>query len=184
MNQQHNSKNQECFSTICISQEEHLIYYLHVLHLQFSVGGYKSSANHTQYREQKTEVSETGFSNSRNCLVALKHLPEKLRQVIQNSSVFKGTTPSLSQKQSGQPVKGSDSPHLLHSDEVPPGVLQQLLAFPTLEECNLLEQAQKRAMKMIKGLEHLSQEDRLRETGMLRLKRKRLQGNFTAPSIT
>lgn len=133
---------------------------------------------------KKPEVSETGFSNSRNCLVALKHLPEKLRQVIQNSSVFKGTTPSLSQKQSGQPVKGSDSPHLLHSDEVPPGVLQQLLAFPTLEECNLLEQAQKRAMKMIKGLEHLSQEDRLRETGMFRLKRKRLQGNFTAPSIT
>jgi len=84
--------------------------------------------------------------------------------------------PGLHQKKRGQQIEGGDPAPPLCTGEVSPGVLCPDVESSVQEEYNidLLGRVQKRAARMIQGMEHLSCEDKLRELGLFSLQKRRL----------
>ena len=86
--------------------------------------------------------------------------------------------PGLHQKKCGQQVEGSGPASLLCTGEASLEVLSRCPQYR--RDVDLLECIQRRATKMMEGMEHLPSEDRLRELGPFILEKERFWGYLKA----
>lgn len=74
-------------------------------------------------------------------------------------------------------VKGGDPVPLLCVGETSPGVPNSDMESSVKRDIDQLKHIQRKAMKMIHGMEHLFPKDQLKELGLLSLKKRKIQEN-------
>lgn len=91
--------------------------------------------------------------------------------------------PGLQPEQHSQQGEGGDLAPLLCAGEASPGALRPKWSPQYSRDMEPLEHVQKRATKMLQGMEHLSYEDRLRVLGLFSLEKKRLWGDLSVSKV-